>query len=585
IEAAGAETVAAILEAQPGIELAPGLRGFGVRMQGLDPQYVLILVDGERVMGRLGGAIDLTRLPTESIERIEIVKGAGSALHGADAVAGVINIVTRRPRADFEAGAHLSGGSQQALDASARIGIRRRRFDAQIVAGVHRAAGWDLTPNTPDTTASAFRIRSATLSGGVWATSHVRIGVKADYTQRRQDGVGSNAAGAVFDRRTLSEQASLTVEPDWRFTGGNRLRLTGHHGVFDDQFLSDQRGSTALDQLQRARERATRLGSQLDLALHARHSLVLGSDLLIERMSSPRLSEGRGARTRVSLFGQHDWRLAERPRIAVQPGVRFDGDSQFGAHVSPKLATRWDPHPTLALRAAYGFGYRAPSFQELHLAFDNPGAGYMVAGNPMLAPETSRSFNLEGQWRAAQRARVISAATIGIFRSDIRNLIITRLRNPDVLGAPSLYSYDNVAAAHTQGSEAAISSAPAEGLSIDLGYTFTAARDQEANRALEGRARHRGTFRLHHRHDGIGFVGSLRGAIVGPRPYYLGTNAGDDRETDQAPPHATLGVRCAQTVWRTVDLVAGVDNLLGAGDERYLPIAPRRFYGGLDVRH
>jgi outer membrane receptor for ferrienterochelin and colicins len=247
LEASGAETIAAVLEAQPGIELEPGLRGFNIRMQGLDPEYVLILVDGERAQGRLGGGLDLTRFPAESVERIEIVKGAGSALYGADAVAGVINIITRRPREAVEFGGHLSGGGLGSLDTSGRLGLRRKKFEVLGILGHHRGEGYDLNPSTPDTTASAFQSTDATLSGGYWATGILRIGAKAEYVYRLQEGVGSNPAGALFDRKTQSEQASITVEPDWRFAGGSRLRLTAHHSFYEDQFLSDQRGSDALD--------------------------------------------------------------------------------------------------------------------------------------------------------------------------------------------------------------------------------------------------------------------------------------------------------------------------------------------------
>ena len=277
-----------------------------------------------------------------------------------------------------------------------------------------------------------------------------------------------------------------------------------------------------------------------------RHQLSTGTEVLVEQMKSPRLASGEGTRTRFALFAQHEWQIFDRPRLALLPGLRFDADSQFGAHASPKLAVRWDPHPALAVRAAYGFGYRAPSFGELYLAFDNPGVGYMVAGNPQLEPEQSRSANLDFEWRPSQRVR----SSIGLFRSDIENLIISRLRNPGVVGAPSLYSYDNISAAHTQGVEATVGIELVKGLNADLSYTLTLARDDELDRPLEGRARDRGTFRLGYRHPGAGFGINARGALVGSRPFYVDNNQDDVLETETAKPYATLGVRVAQVIWR-----------------------------------
>jgi outer membrane receptor for ferrienterochelin and colicins len=86
IEASGAENLAELLEEQPGLQVLRsfgGAGGAGVTMQGLDPKYTLILVDGQRATGRINGTLDLSRFPAEDIEQVEIVKGPGSALYGS----------------------------------------------------------------------------------------------------------------------------------------------------------------------------------------------------------------------------------------------------------------------------------------------------------------------------------------------------------------------------------------------------------------------------------------------------------------------------------------------------------------------
>ncbi|HBS06134.1 MAG TPA: hypothetical protein DEA96_14295, partial [Leptospiraceae bacterium] len=75
IEEQGARNLSDVLRNHPGIEVREGIRGQEIRMQGLDPEYVLILIDGDRVTGRIDGAIDLSRIKAEEIERIEIIKG------------------------------------------------------------------------------------------------------------------------------------------------------------------------------------------------------------------------------------------------------------------------------------------------------------------------------------------------------------------------------------------------------------------------------------------------------------------------------------------------------------------------------
>ena len=77
--------------------------GAGVTLQGLDEKHTLILIDGDRVLGQKDGITDLSRINLDQVERIEIVRGAASALYGADALGGVVNIITRKTGKRFRA--------------------------------------------------------------------------------------------------------------------------------------------------------------------------------------------------------------------------------------------------------------------------------------------------------------------------------------------------------------------------------------------------------------------------------------------------------------------------------------------------
>lgn len=94
IEATGAENIGEVLEHKAGVIIHRDGHGDGVQLQGLDSEYVLILVDGEPQIGRIAGKLDMARMAVENVERIEIVKGATSSLFGNAALAGVINIIT-----------------------------------------------------------------------------------------------------------------------------------------------------------------------------------------------------------------------------------------------------------------------------------------------------------------------------------------------------------------------------------------------------------------------------------------------------------------------------------------------------------
>lgn len=157
----GASDASEVLESIPGVVVTRSFRGAGVQMQGLDSQYVLILINGQRMIGRRDGVLDLSRIPAERIERIEIVKGAASALYGSDAIAGVINIITREPEHGLSSQTVASFGSRNTLDASETLGQRNDTFSTVVDLGWHMTDGYDWDPSDEQTDASAAKQGSA----------------------------------------------------------------------------------------------------------------------------------------------------------------------------------------------------------------------------------------------------------------------------------------------------------------------------------------------------------------------------------------------------------------------------------------
>lgn len=584
IEASGAENLAELLEEQPGLQVLrafAGAGGAGVQMQGLDPKYTLILVDGQRATGRVNNTIDLSRFPAEDIEQVEIVKGPGSALYGSDAIAGVINIITRKTTRAREAEAHASHGSFDTQDLSGRVGLRRGRWGTGLSAGWHHTRGFDRDPGTLATTGNAQNILNLSQWTELRVRSDVKLVATADAQQRDLRGVDSGATRAVFDRRNLTRTASLTFGPEITWAVPARLRVTGHVAYFDDRYSLDQRGSDDLDELQRTRDTLGQISAQYDHLVAGKHMFTAGVETQLEGLSTPRLESGRGTRQRLGLFVQDEWRVLADSRLVIVPGGRFDLDSQFGAYATPRLALRFDPHPDLTLRASAGLGYRAPSFRELYLSFANPSAGYRVTGNPDLVPETSRGLTVGFLVRAGSFAQLEAHA----FANDLRNLITTDTTSAMAVGQ-SLFQYINIGSARTRGLEAVFGLRVLKHFSCDTSYTLSDTLDRERVRPLPGKPRHSGSFRLQFHHRGAGTMAQLRMGVQGRQQYYVDADADGVDETLGLAPYATLDLRVAQDLFKgRMSLFFGVDNLLDAGDALYLPLVPRSFYGGFTVRH
>ncbi|HWM87488.1 MAG TPA: TonB-dependent receptor plug domain-containing protein, partial [Kofleriaceae bacterium] len=159
IRARGARNVSDALRGRIGLEVVPALRGTAIRAQGMDPSYVLILIDGLPAIGRVDGALDLDRLPVGGVERIEVMKGPSSALYGSDALGGVINVVTRDADRPLTAEASAVVGSRDRLDASATAAGRRDaggwRLSSRAALGMRRSDGYDLDTSSAGTDGSA----------------------------------------------------------------------------------------------------------------------------------------------------------------------------------------------------------------------------------------------------------------------------------------------------------------------------------------------------------------------------------------------------------------------------------------------
>jgi len=575
IQDTGAENALEVLEEAPGVQVDRGVGGSGIRLQGLDPKYTLILVDGQRVSGRVDGTIDLTRFPAEDIERIEVVRGPGSVLYGADALAGTINIITRRAAKRWEGEAHSSYGSFKTLDVTGRVGHRRKRYTGSLSAGLHNTDGWDADRSTESTTGPSARQFEVSTGQRFASKGLFALDGWAQYMRRTTRGVDALNTGAVFDRVNRSETITANLTPSATCDDGS-FRFTGSYSLFRDQFFNDQRGSAALDASQDTFDHIAQGTATLSQRVEE-HVLTTGVDAQFEVLSADRIDPGTVDRQRYAVFAQDEWVPLEA--LSILPGVRLDYDSMFGLYPTPRIAMMLRPGERWRLRASYGRGYRAPTFREMYLLFTNAGVGYQVRGNPSLQPETSWSTHVSAQflpWRWAS----VSVAAFDHRLQD--TVVIDTLDDSD--GALTLFGYANIGNAESRGIESSASFEVGP-LTLDGSYTFTHARDLDSGLALPGRARHRGTAGARFHRPSWGTTLRVRTAITGPRAFYVDTDGDDVLEPIDSSPYATLDARLAQTFTRYVEAYVGVDNILDVGNATDNPLVPRSYYGGITVRY
>ena len=331
----GADTLAEVLERQPGLQLTRSFRGATIRMNGLDTDYVLILVDGQPVQGRVGGGIDLARFPIDRIERVEIVRGAASALYGADAIGGVINIRTRQAESGILATARLSGGTMAGADTRAVLtrfpgaipisfrpgGEPMATVDssAAISVGRGRFGSWSLASIQSTPALSAEGGEGTVMDGQATGTFSERLDFKVNddhrwtgqvaYTRRRQAGVQTSGAGAILDTASSTEFVEASIGPDILFGEKGRLTTNLAWSGFSDQAFDDQRMATALDKYEATYDRATELDIVGTVLPGEKHALTSGVELRHEVLETDRLSIPQVDRQRASVFLQDVWEV------------------------------------------------------------------------------------------------------------------------------------------------------------------------------------------------------------------------------------------------------------------------------------
>jgi outer membrane receptor for ferrienterochelin and colicins len=558
IEASGATDLAGVLALVPGVEVQGGHPvGTGVYLQGLGSERVLVMVDGEPVVGRIAGEVDLTRLPVADVERVEVVKGPQSTLYGSEAMGGVINLITREPEPGAPAGGvQLTGGSRGRRDATAHARASTGPVDWTVRGGVRDV---DLVPGQDAPLDAGTRRWDGAARAGWQAAPALRVeagGWLVDESQRWRTGQLHQFA----DNRQWSGRLSAA----WT-AGAHRVTPSLYLAGFEHA-LSRASGPRPVgggdSEAQRLAEAAVAYTGAL-----GRMTMDGGAELRREWTRSDRVEGEERDASSVDAYGQGTWTAGA---WSVVPGVRLSHSSRWGDHWTPRLAAVWRPLPALALRGSAGAGYRAPGFKELYMDFLNDAAGYTVRGNPALRPEGSTTLSAGAEW-AGERTYLRASAFHTAFDDFIETVVDEEVSTP----ALAVYRYQNVARGRTSGLELQTGAALG-GLRADAGWSWLSTEDEASGRPLFGRPEHAGRLALAYaRPSGLRL--GLAASYTGRTPEREAADGG----IDYRAAYTRLDARVSHTLPRGLALALGVDNLTGSGPEGWPGFTGRNLYATL----
>jgi outer membrane receptor for ferrienterochelin and colicins len=562
IEQAGVSDLSAVLTSRLGIQLEGGHpAGEGVMLQGLSSERVLILMDGQPMVGRISGQIDLSRIPASMVERVEVVKGPQSALYGSEAMGGVVNVITRRAAPGrWDAGLELTAGTQGRADVngSARGTLGRVKY----VADLGRRST-ELTPGRSETQDALAERLDGMLRLEWAADSTLRMETSAIVLDERQRWRG----GPLYqfaDNRQWSARAGA----EWT-RGASRVALALYISEFQ-HLARAATGSSPVEGSGDSESQRMMEGELLFGRTWGASALDAGVEARREEIDSDRVRGRDRAMHSVEPFAQTTFAFGAWQLV---PGARMTWSEQWGTHFTPRLAAMVRPIPSLALRGSVGRGFRAPAFKELYMNFLNLGAGtgYTVQGNPELRPESSSNVTLGAEWAAGP------AYLRGqVFYNRFTDFIETALAG-DSSGI-TVYTYDNVADGFTRGAELEAGATRGR-LRTEIGYGYLATRDEATGAELLGRPAHSGRLSLDYT-TRLGPRAGVTAVYTGRTPVDR-DSLGAVRMREGFP---RLDARIAQTLPRGLEFSLGVRNLTGAGPADWPGYTGRHVYAGIGWR-
>lgn len=495
IQAQGATRLQDILNHELNIRFSQDLAlgGSNLTLQGLAGQNVKVLLDGVPITGRqgTGNEININQIDVNTIERIEIVEGPMSVTYGADALAGVINIITRKPAAgqlsayarlhEETVGKEYSGSKgihQQSVGASYAA---TKGWEWSLQASRNDFGGWQGSAAERDKQwHPKLQWQGAAMAGYRSQRVHAyyRLDALHEDIYNPDPFIGNVAFDQHYITKRFMHQAQSEARFSSRLTLNNIVSYTDYNRRTRSTNVNKTTGAETLalgDGMQDVTAfQAWALRGTATYRLNSTWSFQPGYDINLETGSGGRIKAGDQTINDYAAFVSAEWNAA---RWRVRPGLRFMYNSVYNAPPAvPSLNIKYQIGPRMDVMVSYGRGFRAPSIRELYFNFFD--ASHQIEGNPDLKAERSHSLNAAYQWQVHTSAAFSLRTQARVFYNDVKDQITTGYK----AGSATVTTYLNVDRFKTQGGTWE-SSAVWKGLEATVGFSYTGRYNQY--RALE----------------------------------------------------------------------------------------------------
>ncbi len=602
IERRGINNVQDLLTQEvPGLEFQEVGYGTSINLQGLGAKHILILVDGERLAGENSGNIDYQRINTMGIERIEIVKGASSALYGSGAMGGVINIITRKAKRNVEVSAQARYGERSEknfdenpkdgsqykyrkhldkpnLSTSLSLGLRLGSLTSQTDVAYKSADAYQLYDRKG--VVKHYKVANVTVESPVSTTPTSVSGYEdlniserltykpvenltlrahvSHYELNRYDFVADN----IYEQ---NEDIAFGGSAEWQMSEEQTLGASMHVDRYSRYDKFERKAGRNLDYENNISQ--PRLAYTRRIGEH--NTFTVGAEGYVEELYGNRFNASSAYETKkqwmTTLYAQDDWDITDVFSVVV--GLRADYHKEYELNVTPKISLMYKPYAVrvpIRWRLNYAMGFRSPTLKELYMNWDHLGMFWMY-GNADLKPEHNNYVSLSAEY-ACKVINVSANVYSNWFKDKIEGVWKTGENGMQE------YHYTNLQKSRLTGFELMLRAKIGNHADLYTSYNYLYTSKTDGYR-LTAAAPHSATFRLEgNSHAGrFATIANIQVSLTGSKDYSIADTytqdntqmsySADDFYDAHVDAFALCNLSVAQMLGNHCQLTAGLNNL------------------------
>lgn len=511
-------TIGESLNFTPGLRLENNCQNCGftqVRMNGMEGAYSQILINSRSIFSGLAGVYGLELIPTNMIERIEVVRGGGSALFGSNAIAGTVNIILKDPiRNSYEGGYNyslvglgLDGAGSPASDHSVNFSGTVVSDDKESGLSLYGfSRNREMFDANDDSYSEISELKNLTFGARAFHKFNYRDKLVLDFFAINEDRSGGNKFDYLDHERDIAESlthnmrvGALTYERFFRdydmlsvYASGQSLARDSYYGA-----------NKSLDSYGFTQGYTYNVGTTYKALLGDNSSLVAGAETTMDYLKDNKLgyadydnAEIIGdsiisvphtdnmvvadqVSTTTGVFAQYDIKIQ---RLKISAGLRYDhyniidhekdGEANSGNVLSPRLSFMYDISKYLQVRTSYSQGYRAPQIFDEDLHIEASGSRRIThENNPNLKQETSHSYMLSLDFNK-MLGKVYTGFLIEGFHTQLNDAFTKEIGTPDEDGNVVYTRTNSEGGAAVTGINMELKLKPLRDFSLTSGFTI-----------------------------------------------------------------------------------------------------------------